>query len=89
LARAQGEACVRALEYMVRSVADTGGSTESGDYRAGYAVDKGEGMYEWSDGELGWQAPGDSGKRSRCASSRRPSCATTRRTGSDSRSRWR
>lgn len=37
---------------MVRSVADTGGSTESGDYRVGYAVEKAEGMYEWADGEL-------------------------------------
>lgn len=59
LARAQGEAYGRALEYMVRSVADTGGSTESGDYRIGYAVEKAEGMYEWSDGELVWQEPGD------------------------------
>jgi hypothetical protein len=57
LAHAQGDAYARALEHMVSAVAEDGGEQAAGPYRVGYAVEKAEGMYAWSDGNLEWQEP--------------------------------
>ena len=57
LARKQGDAYGRALQHMATVVADDGGEVDSGHFRIGYAVEKAEGMYEWSDGELVWTEP--------------------------------
>ena len=59
LAREQGEAYGRALEYMTGEVAHDGGEQEAGHYRIAYAVEEAEGMYEWADGELNWHDPGE------------------------------
>lgn len=59
LARAQGQAYGRALNYMTGTVAHDGGEQRAGDYLVGYAVEAAEGMYEWVDGELAWRDPGD------------------------------
>lgn len=60
LARAQGEAYGNALTYMTGTVANDGGEQRAGDYLVGYAVEKAEGMYEWTDGKVVWQDPGES-----------------------------
>lgn len=58
LAREQGDAYGRALEYMTGSVAHDGGEQEAGHYRIGYAIEEAEGMYEWLDaGNLDWREP--------------------------------
>lgn len=59
LARAQGEAYGRALNYMTDEVAHDGGERRAGDYLVGYAIEAAEGMYEWADGELIWREPGE------------------------------
>ncbi len=59
LARAQGTAYGNALEHMTGTVADDGGEQRAGDYLVGYAIEEAEGMYEWVDGSLVWQEPGD------------------------------
>lgn len=58
-AREQGDAYGRALEHMTTQVAHDGGQRAAGPYLVGYAVEEAEGVYEWSDGELVWRAPGD------------------------------
>lgn len=60
LAREQGEAYGRALEYMTGTVAHDGGQRPAGEYLVGYAVEEAEGMYEWADGDLVWHGPGES-----------------------------
>jgi hypothetical protein len=57
LAKAQGEAYAKAVDYMANEVADDGGKQAAGDYLVAYAVEKAEGMYAWVDGELQWQEP--------------------------------
>lgn len=57
LARAQGDAYGKALEYMTGTVAHGGGATEAGHYSIGYAVEEAEGMYEFHDGALTWVNP--------------------------------
>lgn len=59
LARAQGRAYGRALEYMTGTVAQDGREQRAGDYLVGYAVEKAEGMYAWVDGALVWRDPGE------------------------------
>jgi hypothetical protein len=59
LAREQGEAYGRALEYMIGEVAHDGGEQPAGHFLVGYAVEDAEGMYEWVDGDLVWRDPGD------------------------------
>lgn len=56
-ARAEGEAFGNAVRLMVDKVADTGGKQRGGDYEIGFALEKAEGMYELSDGELRWLEP--------------------------------
>jgi len=57
LAKAQGEAFGKALEYMVEEVAHTGGKQQAGEYMVGYAIEDAEGMYHYRDGQLSWQNP--------------------------------
>lgn len=59
LAKAEGDAYGKSLEYMTGTVAHGGGQTEAGHYLIGYAVEEAEGMYEWVDGQLEWREPGD------------------------------
>lgn len=59
LARDQGAAFGRALEHMITEVADDGGEQPVGDYLVGYAVEKAEGMYEWTREGVEWRDPGD------------------------------
>jgi hypothetical protein len=60
LAREEGDAYQRSLEYMVEEVAHTGAVTEAGDYKVGIAQEEAEGMYELrGEGELEWQEPTD------------------------------
>ena len=59
LARVQGDAYGRALAHMSQHVADDGGTQEAGDYIIAYAIEKAEGMYEWTDVELTWRDPED------------------------------
>lgn len=57
LGRAEGEAFGRILKHMLEDVADGGKEIESGDYLIAYAVEKAEGMYVPTNGNLEWQAP--------------------------------
>lgn len=57
LARAQGDAYGNALKHMTDVVADDGGERLAGHFRIGYAVEKAEGMYEWTGSELEWKDP--------------------------------
>jgi len=56
LARAQGEAYERALNYMVKKEAH-GAERRAGDYVVAYAVENAEGMYHREDGRLVWHNP--------------------------------
>lgn len=57
MARQQGRALMKALEYMANKEADDGGQQRAGDYLVAYAVEKAEGLYMLKDGELEWQEP--------------------------------
>ena len=58
LAREEGDAYQRSLEYMANEVAHTGEKRQVGDYIAGIAIEKAEGMYHPSDeGQLEWVKP--------------------------------
>jgi hypothetical protein len=57
LARAQGDAYLKALEEMATNVASDGGMKRAGDYVIAYAVEDAEGMYQMEDGELFWMEP--------------------------------
>lgn len=60
MARAEGEAYQRSLDYMVGDVADTGGKQEAGDYIVGFAQERAEGMYMLrGEGQLEWTEPED------------------------------
>jgi hypothetical protein len=58
-ARAQGDAYGRALALMAHKIADDGGEQRAGDYLVGFAVEKAEGMYMFTNGELEWMEPGE------------------------------
>lgn len=57
MARAQGEAYLKALEEMATNVASDGGMKRAGDYIVAYAVEDAEGMYHMENGELVWKEP--------------------------------
>jgi hypothetical protein len=59
LARLQGDAYADAVRCMADEVADDGGEARAGDYVISYAVEEAEGMYDWVDGALVWQDPGE------------------------------
>ena len=61
LAKAEGEAYTRSLDYMIEEVADAGGDMRTaGDYVVGYAQEEAEGMYRLeSEGEFEWTEPDD------------------------------
>ena len=59
MAREQGKTYVKALDFMVKHEADTGGEKKAGNYIIGYAIENAEGMYELMDGRLEWQEPGE------------------------------
>jgi len=61
LAKAEGEAYTRSLDYMIEEVADAGGDMRTAeDYVVGYAQEEAEGMYRLeSDGEFEWVEPDD------------------------------
>lgn len=55
MAKAEGDAYQKSLEYMVKDVADAGGKTHAGDYIVGYAQERAEGMYMLGrEGKLEW-----------------------------------
>ena len=58
-AKAEGQAYIKSLDYMVNEVADTGGKKRAGEYLVGFAQERAEGMYHLKDGELEWVAPTD------------------------------
>ena len=45
MARQEGEAYHRSLNYMANEVADTGGEQQAGDYIVAFAQERAEGMY--------------------------------------------
>lgn len=59
LAKAEGDAYRRSLDYMVGQVADNGASKNAGDYLVAIAQERAEGMYALADGKLDWQEPGN------------------------------
>ncbi len=59
MAQDQGQAYVTALHHMANTVADDGGEKPAGEYVVAYAVEKAEGMWKMSGGELHWQEPDD------------------------------
>lgn len=60
MARSEGEAYQRSLEYMVGQVADTGAKQRAGDYIVAIAQEKAEGMYRPdASGGLVWEEPSD------------------------------
>jgi hypothetical protein len=58
LAKDQGEAYKKALDYMTTQV-DEGSVKHAGDYQVGYAIEKAEGMYYPVHGQLEWRDPTD------------------------------
>jgi hypothetical protein len=59
MAKAEGEAYYRSLQYMARHVADSGGEQRAGDYIVAYAQERAEGMYMLSEGKPEWAEPTD------------------------------
>lgn len=60
MAKAEGAAYQKSLDYMVNEVADTGGKQRAGDYIVGFAQERAEGMYMLkSEGQLEWTEPED------------------------------
>ncbi len=60
LAREEGDAYQRSLDYMVEEVAHTGAKKRVEDYIVGIAQEAAEGMYHLErSGELVWKEPGD------------------------------
>lgn len=55
MAKAEGTAYQKSLDYMVADVADTGGKKRAGDYLVGFAQERAEGMYTLKgEGQLEW-----------------------------------
>ena len=60
MAKAEGDAYQKSLEYMVGDVADVGGKKQAGDYFVGFAQERAEGMWTLhGEGQLEWEEPGD------------------------------
>ena len=60
MAKAEGDAYQKSLTYMVEQVADSGGTTQAGNYVVGYAQERAEGMYMLrSEGRLEWDEVGE------------------------------
>jgi hypothetical protein len=60
LAREEGRADHRSLDYMVQEVAHTGAKKEIGNYVVGIAQEEAEGMYRPNgEGKLVWEEPGE------------------------------
>jgi len=60
LAREEGNAYHRSLDYMVQEIAHTGAKKAAGDYVVGIAQEEAEGLYRPNgDGELVWEEPGE------------------------------
>lgn len=60
MAKAEGNAYQKSLDYMVNDVADVGGKKRAGDYLVGFAQERAEGMYQLQgEGQLEWAAAGD------------------------------
>src|SRR5947209_15316584 len=57
-AREQGQSYQQALEYMTTQVAH-GSKKPTGEYIVGYAVEEAEGLYQFRDGQLAWEGPGE------------------------------
>lgn len=58
MAKDEGAAYQRSLDYMVNRVADTGAKQRAGDYIIGIAQERAEGMYALKgDGQLEWTEP--------------------------------
>lgn len=57
LAKAEGEAYVTSLDYMVDEVADSGAKKRAGEYVVGFAQERAEGMYHLKNGALEWLEP--------------------------------
>lgn len=59
LAKEEGDAYFRSLEYMAKDVADTGDTQHCGDYIVAFAQEEAEGMYTMKDGKLEWTEPAE------------------------------
>lgn len=60
MARAEGTAYQKSLDYMVNEVADAGSKQRAGNYIIGFAQERAEGMYMLnSKGQLEWMEPED------------------------------
>ncbi|MCX2721191.1 iron transporter [Roseibium salinum] len=57
LAKQEGTAYFRSLEYMANKVAANGATQECGDVIVGFAQEKAEGMYRLRNQELVWEEP--------------------------------
>lgn len=57
LAKQQGDAVGKAVREMADNEAHDAKMTTAGDFRVGYAVEKAEGHYRRTDGQLQWQSP--------------------------------
>lgn len=57
LARAQGEAMGRAVDYLLEHVADAGRELRAGDYLVTYAVGPATGRWQMRRGQLQWEEP--------------------------------
>ena len=59
MAKAEGAAYQKSLDYMVNEVADIGGKKRAGDYLIGFAQERAEGMYMLKgEGQLEWEGVG-------------------------------
>ena len=59
MARQEGEAYQRSLQYMIDNVADSGAKQPAGDYVIAYAMERAEGMYGLHGGKLAYHEPTD------------------------------
>lgn len=60
MAKAEGAAYQKSLDYMVKEVADTGDKQRTGDYIVGFGQERAEGMYMLKgEGQLEWTEPED------------------------------
>lgn len=59
LAKEEGSAYFRSLQYMANEVADNGATQQCGDMIVAFAQEEAEGMYMMKDGKLVWTEPAD------------------------------
>ena len=57
LARDQGDALMKALDYMANEEAHSGGRKAAGEYLVAYACEEAEGLWRMQDGELVYEKP--------------------------------